>query len=279
MFKFVKWSFQKRKENSKKIKLRKDHPSFPVITKIINQFQANREFKDVMPYKTAVKQMQNIFSKKLAEMKSHEGHTSKPTGLSPDKMKRGYNSQSPEQAEKKGGSMVKALEQKAYESTERDKQTAQKLQRANTKLPTPNIAKVVSSSGNSAAYNSQAKADESTKEAINIKAQANEEATTHNLIEFVYEYCMNKYGLKNVATKKFTQFIQAVLKFKDQNSRFYIFGRFLQLYEELDENDLKMYYEVQANMHKTILNFTINEDDDCVYIPVPRAIDYFKMTF
>jgi len=48
-----------------------------------------------------------------------------------------------------------------------------------------------------------------------------------SLLEFTYDYFQNKYGLKNVADKKFTQFIGAILKYKDKYARFRLAGRFL----------------------------------------------------
>ena len=60
-------------------------------------------------------------------------------------------------------------------------------------------------------------------------------ATNVNLIEWTYEYFQNRYGLKNVADKKFNQFIGSVLKYKVKHPRFRLFGRFLGLYDELSE--------------------------------------------
>ena len=80
-------------------------------------------------------------------------------------------------------------------------------------------------------------------------------ATNINLIEWTYEYFQNRYGLKNVADKKFQQFIGSILKFKDKQPRFRLFGRFLQLYDDLSENDLKLYVDIVHNMFKTVLNF------------------------
>ena len=45
-------------------------------------------------------------------------------------------------------------------------------------------------------------------------------ATSTNMCEFVYEYFQNKYGLKAAGEKKFTQFIGAMLKYKEKYSRF-----------------------------------------------------------
>jgi len=73
--------------------------------------------------------------------------------------------------------------------------------------------------------------------------------------------------LKNVAEKKFTQFIGSILKYKDKFPRFKLFGRFLQLHEELTESDLKLYVDMVHNMFKNIINFAILEQDELVLLP------------
>jgi len=85
--------------------------------------------------------------------------------------------------------------------------------------------------------------------------------------------------MQTMANKKFSQIIGSCLKFKDKNPRFRLFGRFLQLYEPLQDQDLKLYIDIVNNMFKTVLNFQIQETDEMVYIPTPRAIDFFRLTF
>ena len=80
-------------------------------------------------------------------------------------------------------------------------------------------------------------------------------ATSINLIEWTYEYFQNRYGLKNVADKKFQQFIGSILRYKDKFPRFRLFGRFLGLFDELTMQDLKLYVDLSHNMFKTVLNF------------------------
>ena len=104
-------------------------------------------------------------------------------------------------------------------------------------------------------------------------------ATNVNLIEWTYEYFQNRYGLKNVADKKFKQFIGSVMKYQQRHPRFRLFGRYLGLYDELSEQDLKLYIDIVHNMFKSVLNFQIQEQDEIVYIPTARACDYFKSTF
>ena len=77
-----------------------------------------------------------------------------------------------------------------------------------------------------------------------------------------------------MAEKKFTQFIGSILKYKDKFPRFKLFGRFLQLHEELTESDLKLYVDMVHNMFKNIINFAILEQDELVLLPTvsPSAI-------
>ena len=102
---------------------------------------------------------------------------------------------------------------------------------------------------------------------------------TVNLVEWTYEYINNRYGLKNVADKKFTQFIGSILKYSAQYPRFWVFGRFMQLFDELNEQDLKLYVDIVHNMFKSVLNFQIMEQDEMVLVPTARALDYFRVSF
>ena len=88
------------------------------------------------------------------------------------------------------------------------------------------------------------------------------------MLEFTYEFFQNRYGLKNVADKKFTQFIGSILKFKDKLPRLRLAGRFLQLYDELEDCDLKLYIDLIQAMYKAVLNFTIIDQDEIVLIPL-----------
>ena len=98
------------------------------------------------------------------------------------------------------------------------------------------------------------------------------------MCEFVYEYFQNRYGLKNVGDKKFSQFIGAILKYKEKYARFRLFGRFLELYDELNEDDVRLYLDINQCMYKTVLNFLIFEHDEIILLPTARALDFFKLT-
>ena len=64
------------------------------------------------------------------------------------------------------------------------------------------------------------------------------------MIEWVYDYMQQRYGLKNVADKKFKQIVCSCLKYKDKNPRIKMFGRFLELYDPLKQKDFKLYIEI-----------------------------------
>ena len=58
-----------------------------------------------------------------------------------------------------------------------------------------------------------------------------------------------------MADKKFMQFIGSVLKYKDKFPRIRLAGRFMQLFDELDDCDLKLYIDMIQGMYKAVLNF------------------------
>lgn len=63
------------------------------------------------------------------------------------------------------------------------------------------------------------------------------------------------------------------MKHKDKYPRFRLFARFLGLFEELSEHDLKLYVDLVHNMYKTVLNFQILEQDEVILIPTV-SLDY-----
>ena len=63
---FVQWNFS-RQEKKKKDRLRKDHPSFPIITKLLDKFKAGKDIKEMMPVKSAARYIYNIYMGKAAE--------------------------------------------------------------------------------------------------------------------------------------------------------------------------------------------------------------------
>jgi len=69
MYQFVEWNFQRRKGAKRKPqeRLRKDHPSFPIITKLLDRYSSGKEIKDLMAAKTAVRYIYNVYMGKAAE--------------------------------------------------------------------------------------------------------------------------------------------------------------------------------------------------------------------
>jgi hypothetical protein len=77
------------------------------------------------------------------------------------------------------------------------------------------------------------------------------------MIEYVYDYMQQRYGLKAVADKKFNQLMYSSIKYKDKSPRIRMFGRFLDLYDSLSSKDFKLYIEIQEALFKMVLNFQI----------------------
>lgn len=73
--------------------------------------------------------------------------------------------------------------------------------------------------------------------------------------------------------------IQSCIVYKEKSSRIRLFARFLSVYDELSNQDLKLYCDVTENLHKLVLNFAINDADEKPLIPLPRALDCFKQLF
>eukprot|EP00347_Sterkiella_histriomuscorum_P002769 403366870 len=97
--------------------------------------------------------------------------------------------------------------------------------------------------------------------------------------QWVYDNFLNKYGLKNVAEKKFRQMISSCLSLKDQLPRIRLFGRFIELHNELQPTDYTKYLEMIEIYTQQILNFKIDDDTDVILLPFTRAIEYFKQKF
>ena len=54
---------------------------------------------------------------------------------------------------------------------------------------------------------------------------------------FVYDFLLNKYGIKKIADKKFRQMCAAVKRIKDSNPRSYVFARFLGFFKPLSRKE------------------------------------------
>ena len=76
-----------------------------------------------------------------------------------------------------------------------------------------------------------------------------------SMIEFFHDFIFNKYGLQKVAEKKFYSMLAGCVQFKKTNSRIRLFGRFLNLYEELTLQDLRFYFDIVEHTNRLVLNF------------------------
>ncbi|KAM3133197.1 hypothetical protein pb186bvf_014773 [Paramecium bursaria] len=89
---------------------------------------------------------------------------------------------------------------------------------------------------------------------------------------FCYEYYYNTYGFKSMAEKKLINFYQSIITFRD-NKRIGLFGRFLQLYEPLTNDDLELYFKglksIDDNYETQLIN-QVNEKG--IYISLEKAL-------
>ena len=60
------WNLR-RKEKKEKTRLRKDHPSFGIVSKLLDKFQAGKDIKEMMPVKSAARYIYNIYMQQAAE--------------------------------------------------------------------------------------------------------------------------------------------------------------------------------------------------------------------
>ena len=69
MTQFVAWNFQRR-DKGKKDKLRKDHPSYNIVSKLLDKFKNGKDIKDLMPVKSVARYLYNIYMAKAADLAS-----------------------------------------------------------------------------------------------------------------------------------------------------------------------------------------------------------------
>lgn len=79
---------------------------------------------------------------------------------------------------------------------------------------------------------------------------------------------MNKYGLKNVAERKFVQLIASCIIYKDQLPRINLFARFLEIYDDLPLDDYNLYLRLIGTFSQQILNFKIDENVESTLLPL-----------
>lgn len=68
MSQYVEWNFSKRDKKKPKERLRKDHPSFNIVMKLLDKFKANKEIKEIMPIKSTVRFIYAVYMGKAADI-------------------------------------------------------------------------------------------------------------------------------------------------------------------------------------------------------------------
>lgn len=100
--------------------------------------------------------------------------------------------------------------------------------------------------------------------------------------EYVYNYYMQVFGIKQICEKKFTYFVLS-LKFHAQYFRVNLFSRFLGLIEQYqyDEDLILIFFEGMRFLESNNKGFAIKTKDTSVrvYYPYSRAVDYIHHLF
>mmetsp|Transcript_1337 Transcript_1337/g.843 ORF Transcript_1337/g.843 Transcript_1337/m.843 type:complete len:243 (+) Transcript_1337:1135-1863(+) len=103
--------------------------------------------------------------------------------------------------------------------------------------------------------------------------------SSQSLVEYLYDNFMHKYGLKNVAEKKFLQVISTCILQGPQVPRIRLFGRFLEVFDDLQPNQYNKYQQGLDLFTQQILNFKYEEDAEVILLPLNRAMEFFKLKF
>ncbi len=90
---------------------------------------------------------------------------------------------------------------------------------------------------------------------------------------------MQKYGLKNVAERKFVQLISSCIAYKDQLPKITLFGRFLEAYDDLPISEYNRYLSLITFFTSQILNFKIDENSDLTLLPLVSLISSNKFLY
>ena len=237
-FQFAEWNFLKRTQNRKKERYRKDHPSFPIVTRLLERFKAGKDIKDTMPVKGCFRVIHQVYLKKAEDLKMRT--------VSPD----------PAGAEATAKQSTEDVAISKKVSAMSPKQL--KVRRTSSEPRSPDGSQHNAAQGEASPNQKPAGIGTVATKRNSAEQQAERGqnvATSTNMCEFVYEYFQNRYGLKAAGEKKFSQFIGAMLKYREKHSRFQLFGRFLELYDELSEDDIRLYMDILQVMYKTVLNF------------------------
>ena len=95
------------------------------------------------------------------------------------------------------------------------------------------------------------------------------------LLEWCYDYLLNRYGLPKHADKKFQSMLFTCQHHKSRSSRIGLFGRFLCLHDDLSNSDLRVYLDIIDAAYKLVLNFQIQDTDELPLIPTVSILLLF----
>ena len=95
------------------------------------------------------------------------------------------------------------------------------------------------------------------------------------LLEWCYDYLLNRYGLPKHADKKFQSMLFTCQHHKNRSSRIGLFGRFLCLHDDLKNSDLRVYLDIIDAAYKLVLNFQIQDTDELPLIPTVSILLLF----
>ena len=101
------------------------------------------------------------------------------------------------------------------------------------------------------------------------------------LYGYVYDYIMNKYGIKKIADKKFKQLCSTVRRYKETNPRSYIFGKFMGLFQHFDRTVYEEYTSIKDAINNLNIGFMPNNIDSDVahFVPYIRVTKYMSANF
>ena len=101
------------------------------------------------------------------------------------------------------------------------------------------------------------------------------------MAEWVYESFMNKYGLKNVAEKKFAQMLASCYIYEGTVPRIKMYGKLLDIHAENEDGpfEYNKYSELVETLIHQVLNFKIDDTEDRIMIPMAKALEVYRFNF
>ena len=98
------------------------------------------------------------------------------------------------------------------------------------------------------------------------------------LCEWVYENFMNKYGLKNVAEKKYGQMVASCFVYENQIPRIKMFGRLLDIHTQSENGpfEYNKYQELVETFVHQVLNFKVDDSEERLLVPIVIFIFYYQ---